>query len=234
MIAGGVFTSAGSGSASRIARWSGTSWSPLAGGRERSSAGLERVRRRRWTRASCRRRVHLGRRLARGSRGSLGWRRRGLPWETARTMWSGPSAFTTTVAGPLCTPAVVFTIAGGTSANHIARWDGASWACAGGWRRRGCVCPRSLRCGEWPAAAGRRLVLAGRRRGCELRRKLGRGDLASVRTRIERQRLGAPRTLMTGAARRCMPQARSEVWVGRLRAESPSGTAANGQGWKTG
>ena len=133
LYAGGNFTTAGGGSANRIAKWNGASWSPLgtgvnnavralvvfddgggpalyAGGNFTSAGGGAANRIARWDGAS---------------------------WSA---LGSGVSGLSNTVealavfddgSGPALFVGGNFASAGGSAANRIAKWDGASWSALG-------------------------------------------------------------------------------------------------------
>jgi hypothetical protein len=129
LYAGGDFTNAGGVEANRIAKWDGTSWSPLGaglnnlnntlavfddgtgpalyvGGTFTTAGGVETNRIARWD---------------------------GISWEPLGTgMNNSVNALTVFVdrlgSGPALYAGGSFTTAGGVSANRIAKWDGTSWS----------------------------------------------------------------------------------------------------------
>jgi trimeric autotransporter adhesin len=136
LFVGGQFTTAGGISASRIAKWDGTSWSALgsptngvngrlfilavyndgtgpalyAGGEFTTSGGIPANRIAKWDGTS--------------------WSALGSPTNGVNSdVWA--LAVYDDGTGPALYAGGVFTTAGGISANHIARWDGTSWSALG-------------------------------------------------------------------------------------------------------
>ncbi len=134
LYAGGVFAMAGGAAASRIAKWEGTSWSPLgtwtgkshavlaltvfddgsgpalyAGGAFTTTGGAAANHIARWD---------------------------GTSWSPLGTGMSGSGPYTSVSAltvfddgsGPALYAGGIFTTAGGAAANSIAKWDGTSWS----------------------------------------------------------------------------------------------------------
>jgi hypothetical protein len=128
LIVGGRFTFAGGVSANCIARWDGTSWSPLGIGMDSGiNAAIAALARR-----------PDGDIIAAGFFGTAG----GVP-ASHIAQWDG-SAWAPLGSGmnqsvlALCTlpngdivAGGDFTIAGGVSANRVARWDGTTWSALG-------------------------------------------------------------------------------------------------------
>ena len=125
LVAGGAFTSAGGVTASRIARWDGTSWSALGSGTNGVVNAL--------------RTLPNGDLVACGQFTLAG----GVSGTTGIARWDGTSwsalgvgmnnwvyAVTTLPNGDLVAGGD-FTSAGGVSASSIARWDGTSWSALG-------------------------------------------------------------------------------------------------------
>jgi hypothetical protein len=136
LYAGGDFTSAGGVPADRIARWDGASWSALGSGMAGGAAP----------------RVHAlteyddgggpalyaggGFTSAGGVSASNIARWDGVSWSSLDSGTTGVVAALTVYddgggGGPALYAGGLFASAGGVTANHIARWDGAAWAALG-------------------------------------------------------------------------------------------------------
>ena len=135
LYAGGWFTQAGGQAAMNIARWDGASWSPLGSG---LGSGMSD-----WVYALTVFDDGSGPALYAGGRfntagGQTAWsiaRWNGSTWSQLGSGFGG-SALTAVQAlavfndgsGPALYAGGIFTTAGGSPANRIARWDGASWS----------------------------------------------------------------------------------------------------------
>lgn len=121
VVAAGRFLTAGGANASAIARWNGTSWSPIGGGIN----GL----------VECLRVLGNGDLIAAGNFGTAGGqpanciaRWDGVAWSALATgLNSDISALTELPSGDLVV-AGSFTQAGTLLANYIARWNGTNWS----------------------------------------------------------------------------------------------------------
>lgn len=137
LYAGGNFTTAGDAQANHIARWDGSSWSPLgAGVNERVSAltvfddgkgaGLALYAGGRFTTAGDVQANHIAK-----------WN--GSSWLPVGTGMDGENPWVLALSvfddglggGAALYAGGIFTIAGDVQANHIARWDGSSWMTLG-------------------------------------------------------------------------------------------------------
>ncbi|HEX6810549.1 MAG TPA: hypothetical protein VF384_02895, partial [Planctomycetota bacterium] len=129
LVAGGLFTTAGGVSANNIARWNGTSWSALGSGMNNAVYACTAL--------------PNGDLVAAGSFTTAGGvsvnriaRWNGTSWTALGSGLSLPpfggtvSALAVLANGDLVAGGS-FTIAGGVSANSIARWDGTSWTALG-------------------------------------------------------------------------------------------------------
>ena len=135
LYAGGLFTTAGGVSASNIAKWDGTGWSPVGGGvsglvytltvfDDGSGSGPA---------------LYAGGYVptAGGVQVNHVAKWDGKTWSPLGSGLSGP-AYVLTVfddgsgTGPALYAAGLFTTAGGVSASNIAKWDGSSWSALGG------------------------------------------------------------------------------------------------------
>ena len=119
LIAGGTFTTAGGVSASRIARWNGTTWSSLGGGVNDSVCALT---------------VTTNGLVAGGYFTSPGphlalWN--GTSWSSLGGGANGIVEALTLDAGKLVVGGT-FTLVGTTSADNIAKWDGWNWSALDG------------------------------------------------------------------------------------------------------
>lgn len=127
LYAGGIFSIAGGVSASRIAKWDGTAWSPLGSGVEISVSALTVFD------------DGTGPALVAGGNFSTAggvsanrvakWD--GAAWSALGTGVSNSVSDLTVFddgAGPALYAGGFFTSAGGVSANNIAKWDGAAWS----------------------------------------------------------------------------------------------------------
>jgi hypothetical protein len=132
LYAGGSFTLAGGGAASHVARWNGSSWAPLGSGMDGDVLALAVFDDGNGPA------LHAGGSfsLAGGAGASCIARWDGTSWTP---LGSGTSATVHALtcfddgsgAGPALYAGGDFTSAGGTTANRIARWDGASWTAPG-------------------------------------------------------------------------------------------------------
>ncbi|MBL8752732.1 MAG: hypothetical protein JNK15_05480 [Planctomycetes bacterium] len=126
VFAGGVFTSAGTGAAARIARWNGTAWAPLGGGCDNAVRALAIL--------------PNGDVVAGGDFLNAGGvaasriaRWDGTAWSSLGGGVSSPStpsglyAVTAMPNGDLVAGGY-FQLAGATPANAIARWNGSTWS----------------------------------------------------------------------------------------------------------
>lgn len=121
LIAGGNFTTAGGQSASYIARWNGTTWSPMG-------TGLNT-----WVRSL---RVENGVLYAGGffTPGHVA-RWTGETWQPIGAGMSGPSVpavFALASYQQQLFAGGLFNLAGGTAASFVARWSGSQWESVGG------------------------------------------------------------------------------------------------------
>ena len=131
LVAGGAFTTAGSGSANYIAKWNGTSWSPLGSGM--GGAGYPYV---------YALTVYDGELIAGGHFTNAGGnpanyiaRWNGTTWEALGSGLGGGDPYMSDPQGALALTgyngALIaggnFTEACGSAANYIARWDGTTW-----------------------------------------------------------------------------------------------------------
>jgi hypothetical protein len=127
LIAGGIFTQAGGVAANNIARWNGTSWSPLGAGLPvavRALASLPNgdvVAGGDFTLAGGGPTNYLAR------WDGIGWSALGGGGGTDGAV----AALTTAATGDLFA-AGAFTTAGGATAPRVARWNGSSWSALGG------------------------------------------------------------------------------------------------------
>jgi hypothetical protein len=124
LYVGGEFTEAGGVAANHIARWNGSSWSPLAGGMNGPVNALAVFD------------DGSGPVLVSGSSGGphhiAQWD--GVSWSPMHGGMDRPVralAVFDDGNGPALYAGGDFTIAGGVAANHIAKWDGASWSALG-------------------------------------------------------------------------------------------------------
>ena len=133
LIAGGPFTVAGETPASRIARWDGTNWSPLG-------SGMQGCWGKYCAPAVAALAVYNGELIAGGVFTTAGGtpanfiaRWDGTNWSPLGSgMWGefeeSPPVLALTVYNGELIAGGKFTAAGGTPANYIARWDGATWS----------------------------------------------------------------------------------------------------------
>ncbi|MGB3969506.1 MAG: hypothetical protein WBO45_22420, partial [Planctomycetota bacterium] len=126
VIAAGDFTQIGGVAANHIARWNGTAWAPLGQGCDSAVLALTRL--------------PNGDVVAGGAFAAAGGvpaariaRWNGSAWAPLGTGLSGATTFVdvralTALPDGTLVAGGSFTIAGGTPANYVARWDGASWS----------------------------------------------------------------------------------------------------------
>ncbi len=132
LFAGGTFTTAGGVSANRIAKWNGSSWSPVGGGlgsQLQDFVGALTV----LDHPGGGQTLYAGGRFSGfGSIGVAMWN--GSSWFP---MGSGMDGYVSALAvyddggGPAVYAGGSFTTVGGISANYIAKWNGASWSSLG-------------------------------------------------------------------------------------------------------
>ncbi|MCP4246482.1 MAG: hypothetical protein GY778_05485, partial [bacterium] len=122
LYVGGEFTIAGDVFANNIARWDGTSWSPLGSGMNGQVRALT---------------VYNGDLIAGGNFTTAGdvfanniARWDGTSWSVLGSGMDGQVRALTVYNGDLIAGGY-FETAGGTPANHVARWDGATWSALG-------------------------------------------------------------------------------------------------------
>jgi hypothetical protein len=141
LYAGGFFTSAGGVSATNIARWNGSSWSALGSGI--SGAGVSGYGPYVYALAVSGTTLYAGGMftMAGGSAASCIAQWNGSSWSALGSGISGPvkigynyyalSVDALAVAGTNLYAGGWFTVAGGVSANYIARWNGSTWSAMG-------------------------------------------------------------------------------------------------------
>ena len=141
LYAGGYFTGAGGVSATNIAQWNGSSWSALGSGI--SGAGVSGYGPYVYALAVSGNTLYAGGMftMAGGSAASYIAQWNGSSWSALGSGISGPvkigynyyalSVDALAVAGTNLYAGGWFTVAGGVSANYIARWNGSTWSAMG-------------------------------------------------------------------------------------------------------
>ena len=124
ILAGGNFTTAGDVSASRIARWNGSSWSALGSGLNGSVNALA---------VDSSGNVYAGGSftLAGGASANYVARWDGSTWSSLGSGLSHPVYALAVNSAGLLVAGGEFTTAGGVSASHVAQWNGSSWSSLG-------------------------------------------------------------------------------------------------------
>ncbi len=125
LVAGGFFQQAGSSAANAIARWDGSTWSPLGAGTPGTVFGLLTL--------------HNGDLIAGGNFATAGGAPAGRIARWNGTTWSalgtGITGFRVNAIAEMPNGDLVvggnFTAAGGVPANRIARWNGTGWSALG-------------------------------------------------------------------------------------------------------
>jgi hypothetical protein len=124
---GGRFTMVGGSAASAIARWNGSSWSPLGAGVNGQVSAL----------AVSGNDLYVGGifTMAGGSAANHIAKWNGNSWSTLGAGMGGgrplPVVGALAVSGTNLFAGGIFTMAGGITANHIAKWDGSRWSALG-------------------------------------------------------------------------------------------------------
>ena len=159
LYAAGSFTMAGGLAANRIARWNGTTWSPLEKRREWPGQHLGRARRwdRRRLRALRRRVLHRRRRFRRDATWPSGMAAAGRPSVRGRKITSMPSSSTTTAAEWLSTWVGTIPCWRVPDEEYIMKWNGTqldAHRAARGWHVRPPGARRRQRSGPLLFAGG--------------------------------------------------------------------------------
>jgi len=120
VYAGGGFTTAGGSPATNIAKWNGSSWSPLGSGVRGGVGAL----------AVSGTDLYAGGEFTSPGNRIAKWN--GTSWSALGSGMSGGSSFPSVsalaVSGSELYAGGAFTNAGGSQANYIAKWDGNSWS----------------------------------------------------------------------------------------------------------
>ena len=133
LYAGGLFNMAGGASVSNIAKWNGSTWSAVGGGFYGPHAGVTALQVYDDGSGPA---LYVGGGFTTPYNGIAKWNGTSLAPLGSGIVPVGYSAVRALAtfddaSGPALYVGGTFTIAGGTSASHIARWDGASWSALG-------------------------------------------------------------------------------------------------------